>query len=110
MSAKMEVLDTSLLLNKLSEKVNVTESFLFCERITEPWFVPAEIEIDDGINIWIEKGYKYQLTDVLFSIFISTKYIHVKHLDVRILLNDLSEKTNNRQPSCLTQFIHPTQL
>ena len=108
--SKIDVLDTCLLLDKLCEKVNIAESFLFCDRVPEPWFVNAEIEIGDGFNIWIEKGFKDKLTDVLFSIFLITEPMHVKHLYGRILLNDLSEKTNNWQPSSLTQIIHPTKL
>ena len=88
--SKIEVLDTSLLLDELCKKVNIARSFLSCDRVPEPRFVAAKIEVGDGFNIGIEKGFENQLTGVLFSVWITTELCHVKHLDRRILLNDLS--------------------
>ena len=51
---KIDVFETNLLWDELRKKVNITESFLFRDRVTEPWVVCTEIKFGDGVDIGSE--------------------------------------------------------
>ena len=88
---KIKVLDFSLFQDEQSEKVDVAGYFLSCVRMFEPWWVLTEIKLVDGFNIWIEKGFENELTNVLISVIKITEKLHVEDFDWRIVLYDLSE-------------------
>ena len=56
------------------------------------------------------EGLEYELTDVLFSVTLTTELVHIEKLDGRIVVDDLSEQTCHRHSSLLTQIIHVSEL
>ena len=92
-----DVLKTSLLGDKLHEKVYIMLSFCLSLRVCKPRLVASKIEFCDGFYVCTEKRFENDLTYVLISsIFIIAKAVHVQNFDRRAILHDLSEKTGNR--------------
>ena len=100
------MLETSLFEYKLHKKVYISWSFFFCVRVLKPWFVETEIKVSNGFNILIQKDFEDELPYVHISIFGITEFIHIKHLDRRVALDNLPKQTNHRNSSHLSQFWH----
>ena len=97
--AKIEVLETSLLGDELYKKVYVA-------KMKEPRWISSEVEISDGFDIGTEESFKNELSNVYISVSILTECIHIEKMERWIILDDLSEQTHHRQPSCLCQIRH----
>ena len=85
------MLKTSLLGDELREKVYVTLSFLFSVRVFKPWCIVTEIKVSDSIDVGAKESFENLLPHVLFIVFLTTEWIHVKNGDGRAALDDLSK-------------------
>ena len=83
---KIDLLDTSLLKDKLHQKVYITS------KILEPWSILTEIKVSDRVNSRVKEGFENKLPDVFINVYIFTEFMHVKGCNRRVELDDLSQQ------------------
>ena len=88
---KIDMLEIDLFGYKLCEKIYASWSCLFRNRILEPWLVFFEIEIDNRVDVRVEKDFENNFTDVLYFVITITEAAKIDNLNRRIVLDDLSK-------------------
>ena len=61
----------------------------FRDIVPEPWIIVTKIKVSDRVDVRTDKGFEYELTNILFFVTWITKALHIENLDGRVVVDNL---------------------